>query len=330
MKLSISARLVLLVALLVTATAATISYYLYNSGVSILAEDALQDLSHNLQRDGDRLYNHVDELKRDALFLSNSPPIPGLVGAQKNTANTPRDQSTVKPWQQRLINLFTTLLSTNPQYLKVRLLDAQGKELIKVNRNGKDITLTPSKALQDKSHRNYFKQAKRIQSGETYLSPVNLNREFGKISRPHTPVLRCATPIFDNGKLFGILIISLNFSHLLEELAKNYTSDEQTLYVTNHNGAYLSHPVADKRFAFELGHYFRIQEDFPQLASLFAPGNTQQAMNLIPDDPTKDILLFVKIPLDKVNFALRFSPVMIHTTTRLLLAGGLLLGLASR
>lgn len=77
MKLSISTRLVLLVALLVTATAATISYYLYKSGVVILTEHALRDQSQNLQRDGDRLSSHIDELKRDVLFLSNSPPIPG-------------------------------------------------------------------------------------------------------------------------------------------------------------------------------------------------------------------------------------------------------------
>ena len=301
MKLSISARLVLLVALLVTATAATISYYLYKSSSSILVEHALQDLSQNLQRDGDQLSGHIDELKRDVLFLSNSPPIPGLIRAQKNKGYDPVGQSSDKLWQQRLIELFGTLLSTNPQYLKVRLLDAQGKEWIKILRNGQDFTPTPAKALQDKSKRGYFEHAKRIQHGKTYLSPITLNREFGKISLPHTPVLRCATPIFDNGKLFGVLIISLNITHLLEDLAKTHSNHEQTLYVTNHHGAYLSHPEPDKRFAFELGHQFRIQEDFPGLASLLAPDNREPGRNIISDEPAKDILVFVKIPFDKAQ-----------------------------
>lgn len=301
MNLSISTRLVLLVVLLVTATAATISYYLYKSGVTILAEHGLQDLSHNIQRDGDRLSIHIDELKRDVLFLASSPPVPGLMRAQKNNGYDPIGQSSTKLWQRRLTSLFTTLLSTNPDYMQVRWLDAHGKELIKINRDKTGITPTPTKALQDKSNTTYFKETRQIQFGETYISAIELNREFGKISQPHTPVLRCTTPVFSDGKLFGIIIINLNFSHLLTELESTYSTKEQTLYVTNHHGAYLSHPQPDKRFAFELGHQFRIHEDFPVLASLFAPGNQELGRNIIPNDHAKDILVFVKIRFDRTH-----------------------------
>lgn len=101
--------------------------------------------------------------------------------------------------------------------------------------------------------------------------------------------------------MFGVLIINLNFSHQLKELENTYSTNEQTLYVTNNYGAYLSHPEPKKRFAFELGHYFRIQEDFPALASLFAPGNQEQGRYITPDDQTKDILVFVKIPFNKAQ-----------------------------
>ncbi len=301
MKLSISVRLILLVVLIVTATATTISYYLYKSGVSILADHALKNLSHNLQRDGDQLSSHLDELKRDVLLLSNSPPIAGFIRAQKNNGYDPVGRSSNKLWQQRLTSLFSTMLSTNPAYMQARLLNTQGHELIKINQNDSGIYKTSEKELQDKSTTSYFKAIKHIQAGQTYVSPINLNREFGKISQPYTPVLRCATPIFNNGKLFAVIIINLKFSHLLKEFEKTYATNEQTLYVTNHHGAYLSHPDPDKRFAFELDHQHHIQKDFPVLASLFAPGNQEQGRNITPNDPQKDILVFVKIPLDKAH-----------------------------
>lgn len=301
MKLPISARLVLLVVLLVTVTATTISFYLYRSGITILAEHALNDLSHNLQRDGDQLSSYIEELRRDVLFLSSSPPIPGLIRAHNNSGYDPLGQSSTKLWHQRLTSLFSTLLSTNSHYMQARLLGANGMEIIRAERTENGIQLTPPEKLQNKSKQTYFKEIKQTQAGEIYLSAINLNREHGKISLPYTPILRAATPVFANGKLFCILIINLQFSKLLKELEDTYSTHEQTLYVTNHTGAYLSHPNSDKRFAFELGHHFRIQEDYPRLARLFAPGNTQQTSQLIPDDPNKDILVLVKIPIEKAT-----------------------------
>ena len=98
MRFSIAARLVLLVAVLVTGTAATISYYLYNSGIRIMADHALQDLSHNLRRDGDQIRSHIEELSRNILFLANSPPIPGLIRAQNNNGYDPQGQSSRQLW----------------------------------------------------------------------------------------------------------------------------------------------------------------------------------------------------------------------------------------
>ncbi|MDH5445993.1 MAG: PAS domain S-box protein [Gammaproteobacteria bacterium] len=301
MTLSISTRLILIVVLLVSMTAGTISYYLYQNSVDILTNHALIELSQNLQRDGLHITDHVDELQRDVSFLSESPPIPGLIRAQNNKAYDPVGQSSSQQWLKRLTSLSRTLLSTNPSYLQVRVLKANGHEWVKVERINSGIITLPPKSLQDKSQTDYFKDITKLKPGEIYFSPINLNREFGKITEPHTPVLRCAKPIYDQGKLFAIVIINLNMSVLLSDLENLYASNQQNLYVTNSQGAYISHPQPERRFAIELGHYFRIQEDFPQLASLYAPGNTQKDFYAIPNDKTGNILVFVKIPFIKLN-----------------------------
>ena len=299
MSLSISTRLVLIVVLLVSLTASSISYFLYENGIKILTEHALLELSQDLQRDGGHITSQVAELQRDVLFLSESPPLPGLIRSAHNKGYDPVGKSSRQQWQVRLASLFKTLLSTNPAYMQVRLMNAQGREWIRMNRTANGISITPQRALQDKSDTDYIRMGKQLKPGELYFSPINLNREFGQISLPHIPVLRCITPVYDGNRLFAFIIINLNFSYVLKELEQSYQKQSQTLYVTNSQGAYLSHPDPRRRFAIELGHYYRIQEDFPQLANLYAPDNRQTGFNLLPDDPSGDILVFVKIPLIK-------------------------------
>lgn len=296
MTLSISTRLVLIVVLLVTLTAATISYYLYQSGIKILTDHALDELSLNLQRDGDHISSQIEELSRDVLFLSESPPLPGLIRAAKNNGFDSLGESSERQWLQRLSSQFKTLLATHPSYMQVRLLKANGQEWIKASQFEREIKILQPDALQNKSNEAYFKAARRLKAGQLYFSPINLNREHGKISLPHTPVLRCIVPVYDQQKLFGLIAINVDVSSLLQNLESIYKRHDYKLYVTNNQGAYLSHSDPGKRFAIELGHYYRIQEDFPQIASLYTPGNKQTGINLLPEEATGNILVFVKIP----------------------------------
>ena len=38
------------------------------------------------------------------------------------------------------------------------------------------------------------------------LSNINLNREYYIVAEPHVPVLRALTPVYVNGKLFGLVV----------------------------------------------------------------------------------------------------------------------------
>ena len=59
--------------------------------------------------------------------------------------------------------------------------------------------------------------------GDVFISPIDLNREFGQIQEPHTPTLRYATPVFTTGGArAGVVILNL-YAELLPQYARGET-----------------------------------------------------------------------------------------------------------
>lgn len=94
-----------------------------------------------------------------------------------------------------LATTFSKFAQTQKRYLQVRMLDRAGVELVRINWNGIQAERVTGKELQDKAKRDYFQQSLDLAPGETYISNLNLNREYGKIERPLTPVIRIVTPV---------------------------------------------------------------------------------------------------------------------------------------
>ena len=93
-------------------------------------------------------------------------------------------------------------------YNVIRLLDLDGRERIRVNyAEGKARTVTEDE-LQDKGDSYYFRDSRSLGRGELYISPIDLNVDYGQIQVPHVPVIRFATPVFDrHGAKRGVLLL---------------------------------------------------------------------------------------------------------------------------
>ena len=300
MKISISSKLILLVTLLVTLTAAVISYYFYSSGTDSLVQHSLRQLSVNIQREQDNIAYRIHELQNHTLFLSQTPPIGGIIRAQRNKGYDADGQSNLEQWQGRLSTIFSTLLATVPDLQRVSFISKTGMELLKVERNaqGKVVPRT-GKELQHINKADYIKPTLQLKKGETFLSRIGLNREFGEITQPYTPVIIAATPVFDpQGKLFGLLAIHLDFGQQLQGIEESYSRENCTLYITNQDGSYLSHPDPSKRFGFELGHSYRIQQDFTELAGLYSPNNSEPSRFILPSNTSNNIMVMFKLFFD--------------------------------
>ena len=111
----------------------------------------------------------------------------------------------------------------------MRLLDRTGMEVVRINDNDGSPTVVPKENLQNKSKRYYFEDAFKLQEGEIFVSPFDLNIEKGTVEEPRKPMIRFGTPVFhqDNTK-YGIVLLNYYGRDLLNKI------NELREYATGH------------------------------------------------------------------------------------------------
>ncbi len=82
-------------------------------------------------------------------------------------------------------------------YDQIRWLDLNGQERLRVNFNDGSPAPVPEDQLQEKGKRYYFADTVKLNRGEFFISPLDLNIEGGKIEQPRKPMIRIGTPVFD-------------------------------------------------------------------------------------------------------------------------------------
>lgn len=146
--------------------------------------------------------------------------------------------------QEELKKIFFSFMKNNPLYDQIRVLNASGQELVRLNAGPENPIVVPQSELQNKANRYYFKDTIKLESNEVYMSPLDLNIEKGVLEMPYKPMLRIATPIFtqDHQKA-GIFVLNYLANDLFSLLESSSTvadvmllnSDGYWLKNTNHN-----------------------------------------------------------------------------------------------
>tara|TARA_B100000745_G_scaffold299933_1_gene252110 strand:+ start:649 stop:3570 length:2922 start_codon:yes stop_codon:yes gene_type:complete len=187
-----------------------------------IREQVRAELDSELLLAESRIDTFVDSNVRHLNFLYKTPPIQGLARATKNNGVDPFDGTTLSLWEQRLATIFQSLLRTYPNISQARLLRGQdGMEMLRVDRQNGRVERVDELRLQNKGQHAYFQSAITLPEGVVYVSPLELNKENGKIEFPYRLTLRFARAIYDEqNQLFGVLIINVDPQELLFELAE--------------------------------------------------------------------------------------------------------------
>lgn len=202
--------------------------------------------------------------KSDTLFLSKTPPIQGIIRSRSGQEFDAKQNSYYEQCVSHLEIIFRELARAKPHYLQLRFIDETGQELVRIN--SKDLKTIHSE-LQNKAKRPYFIQTMKLQEGQTHVSPLDLNIEHGKIQIPHTPVIRYATPVFDEenkNNRKGIVIINISAQPLLDQIKEEKKHDLGKTFLVNHEGFYLAHPEESKEWGADLGTDQQLDRDYPK------------------------------------------------------------------
>mgnify|MGYP006169481923 FL=1 len=225
------------------------------------AEQSLQLAVDTLARTAE---NRYAERRRSLIFLATTPPVKGLVRAIESGGVDVQESSTEAQWRRRMVQIFAAYLAATPEPYQVRFIGVAdgGRELVRLERRGEQVVMTPPDQLQKKGHTDYFREALRAGEGNVFVSDITLNREHDQIELPHRPTIRYGTPVHnDRGQVFGVIVINVDLTGRLGNLPAGNGPRPQ-VFVTNAQGDFLAHPDPSRTYGFDLGQRHRWGDDF--------------------------------------------------------------------
>lgn len=240
----------LILLLLVTVMAVTLSDSRTRHTANIKLNNELLRMS---ALRSEQFKSRIDALRNDVHFLSRLPPLKGMTRAAFHDGMDPQLQISSEVWAQQLNNVYLAYLETNPDLLQIRLISVQdnGKELVRVDKRSGVAKIVPMSQLQNKVDTQYYQETIKLKPYEIYISPLNLNREYGKVEIPYTPVLRLATPIYtEDGQLYAMVVLNYDSKSLLQSIKARLPSYAQA-YVTNPDGDFILHPNPAYEYGFD-------------------------------------------------------------------------------
>ncbi|QGY44979.1 response regulator [Maribellus comscasis] len=167
--------------------------------------------------------------------------------------------------KERLENDFKAFsIGKHRLYDQLRLLSANGNEVIRVNFSEDSVKIVDENHLQNKSHRYYFKELSKLNDDDIYISPFDLNIEYGKIEQPIKPMLRIGTPIIDSsGQFSGVVLINYLGQNILSSVNELKPSDYYM--ILNQNGYWIQNdrdPSVEWSFMYDSLKNQRFQDSF--------------------------------------------------------------------
>ena len=217
----------------------------------------------DIQKELDKKAKEISEIKIDTNL---KPAIENINNIVESLANnkTIRDfiSSNDTHKKEELEQIFFAISSSNNIIMKVRLLDKNGQELIRVDRKHEteNSFLIEQKNLQNKRDSDYFKLLSNSKKEEIYYSNLDLNMEHGKIEVPHRPTLRVAMTIIQNNQFAGAVVVNILMNDLFNAMKRSSAFDH---YIIDKDENYILHKNDEFSFNKYQNIKIDIKEDFP-------------------------------------------------------------------
>ncbi len=204
----------------------------------------------------DRIHSLITSTKHDLLFLAGMPALEPFVA-----------EPMISPAKRaELRAIFLAFAQTHAQFDQVRYIDADGMEVVRINQNEGNPGIVSDQRLQNKALRYYFRETMRLRPGQIYVSPIDLNVEWGHVEEPRKPMIRLATPLFSpTGDPRGMVVVNFLGEQFLEQLERVKLGNERRVIITDDRGKLMAEGWADGEealaFVFEEGRM--LQDELP-------------------------------------------------------------------
>ncbi|HFQ93912.1 MAG TPA: HAMP domain-containing protein [Anaerolineae bacterium] len=266
-----SIRTKLVVAFLLVVLVPLIGTALYGNWITsqAISQRAVESARHNVRMHAEQFAGFLNQVRGDVLYISRMDSLQNLIEAR-----AAHDEEAINYWRTQVMRDFLIFSAARPMYYQVRYLDETGQEVVRIDSDGRVSHIIRPADLQNKRQRYYFQETMTLPPGGIYVSSLDLNREQGEVERPYKPVIRYATPLFDDeGGRRGIVIINVYADHFLS-LLEGSGSSGAALIMANQDGYYMAHPDSGRLWGGpnDLNTGRNVREDYPQNAAAILSG----------------------------------------------------------
>jgi PAS domain S-box-containing protein len=283
--MTLTTRLAIAMILLVAVAVSAVGWLSYRALEHALLPRILDRLEANGKLVAGDLQSYVRGARADMRTFADRAAARGMVTAHFNGGIDPVDHISEGTWRDHLATALVSELEARPNYAQFRVIgiDDGGREVLRIDHSGPNgaIRIVPDFELQRKGDRPYFTETIKLPADGIYVSPINLNQEYGSLEIPYVPTIQVAGPLYTpDGRLYGIAIINVDMRAALDQIRATARNGEM-VYLVDAKGDYLVHPDRIREFASDLGGPRNWQSDFPYFASLV--GSTESASQSVPD-----------------------------------------------
>jgi diguanylate cyclase (GGDEF)-like protein/PAS domain S-box-containing protein len=129
--------------------------------------------------------------------------------------------------------------------------------------------------LQNKGKRYFFTDTIKLNAGEVFVSPIDLNIEGNAVEVPWKPMIRVGSPVFDNRNTKrGIVMLNYFGRDLLDRIRQ---FGQTNLFLLNTDGYWLLGPNAQSEFGFMFKRDdLTLGQQHPEVWSIVAASDTGQ------------------------------------------------------
>jgi len=230
----------LLAAALPTAVAGAIGIYYSLQG---LRAETLRNLQQEVGIRAEGIARFFEQVGAEVRYLAGSQPLTRFRAL--NGAGTEEETGARRALEED----FANLASGYPHIYQVRYLSADGWEQVRVDRREDGVEVVPRDRLQDKSDRYYLAEAMARPEGGLYISPLDLNIEFGRVEQPERPVIRVGV-VVGHGVERGLLILNLHADLLLAQIQAMADARDGNAYLLDRSGHFLARTPGGEPQAF--------------------------------------------------------------------------------
>ncbi|ATX80599.1 hypothetical protein Ga0123461_2194 [Mariprofundus aestuarium] len=296
-KLAIRRKMFTLFYLVVTIAVAVVGYYGYQSARDAYRQHALAQVVEKTDDASRSTMDLLSLVANDMNFISSYYGLTRYLYWQD--LKVPGNAAI---WKSSTTDAFEAFMRNYDYLYKIRFLDNNGTEVISIrsDRATGEVHVEKGRNLQDRRHEAYFSETYMMEEDGLYTSPLDLNREYGKIEKPHIPVLRYARPVYGaNHVKYGVAVINIYADYFLSFVRSIDEGSDGNYLLISEDGFYYYNPDAEKSWGHLLGHHVSFASDYPEI---FASISGKEG-GLIELD--NKVISFTKIypnPQDKTNY----------------------------